>query len=85
MPKFGSGGGGDVPTSVVVSERVQAKEVKVSDRMFFPNSRHAQEVIAIGDESMGGNRVLTFHAGRDDQTTRWTCGEDYLVRVERVQ
>lgn len=58
------------------SEKVAASQLLVGDRIFFPNSRTAQDIESIVDDEDTNSRAVT--AG----TTCWTVQNDYEVRRE---
>jgi hypothetical protein len=68
-----------VPRAVEVIEQVKASEVQIGQRVFFPNSRHAQPVIAITDTAVAGQQIRTLVA----EGVRHAVGDDALVRRVR--
>lgn len=63
---------------------VPASEIVLSDLVYIPNSRHAQEITMLMDSSSmdeDGVTHRTFHVG----SARWTVRSDTKIRAERLR
>lgn len=56
-----------------------ASEITTGDRLYFPNSRHAQEVTFVSIDKQGDEDYVSVQAGED---TRWVLPIGFSVNVE---
>jgi hypothetical protein len=61
----------------MATETVSASDVKVGDKIHFPNSRHAQEVT---EATLDEHGYVTLRASE----THWTVPQDWDIRKEEL-